>query len=89
MSNDDKMTLYESLKAFYLIKTINYNSLVACQDNEIYLPPYKGKQNKVLLLDMDETLVHTIQSSDLLNFPITPDFITQFKSLNDNGFKYQ
>lgn len=76
MTEPQKIHLMETLKAFYLIKSLNEGEKPFMNElRPVKLPP---SSRKLLVLDMDETLIHAISAEDVRNYPVQPDHFVEF-----------
>lgn len=57
-----KMHMLQSLQALQYLKTIIPPPLSALREKIVFLPPFKGHRKKTLIFDMDETLIHWVDS---------------------------
>lgn len=57
-----KMHMLQSLQALQYLKTITPPPLSALREKIVFLPPFKGHRKKTLIFDMDETLIHCVDS---------------------------
>jgi len=76
MTEPQKIHLMETLKAFYLIKSLNEGGQPLMTElRTVKLAP---SARKLLVLDMDETLIHAIAAEEVKNYPVQPDHFVQF-----------
>ncbi|CDW80669.1 nli interacting factor-like phosphatase family protein [Stylonychia lemnae] len=94
INDGQRQHLMDSLKSFYLINQyrhhLNYqtkNRILRPDVNQIKVnipTPKNFALKKLLILDMDETLIHAAASSEIENYPVKPNIITQFDDPDDN-----